>query len=196
MAMMPTPPGPTTVGRVVDSPTAQLEAAATQLAVPRGDVAVVIPAFNEAASVGWVVTRVRAHGLTAVVVDDGSRDATATCASAAGAVTLSLPFNLGVGAALHTGFRWAKANGYSTVVHCDADGQHDPDEIEHLLRDADERDLHLLIGNRFSTEDGFRSTALRRLPIKVLAHLASRACGTALHDPTSGFRVIRDPLLS
>ena len=87
-------------------------------------VLVLIPAYNESATVGDVVSRVLKQGLPVLVVDDGSHDDTAQVAVKSGASCVRLPFNLGVGGALRCGFRWAIKMGYDCVVQCDADGQH------------------------------------------------------------------------
>src|SRR5437879_62846 len=109
------------------------ERSAGLAAARAGEVLVVIPAFNEEQSVGRVVTRVRALGYPALVVDDGSIDRTAEVAEQACAVVLKLPVNLGVGGALRCGFRYAVTHGYRVVVQCDADEQHDPAQITTLL---------------------------------------------------------------
>jgi glycosyltransferase involved in cell wall biosynthesis len=157
---------------------------------------VVVPAFNEQATVGDVVRGIIAGGLPVVVVDDGSQDATSVVAGACGATTLRLPFNLGVGGALRCGFRWAVANGYDTVVQCDADGQHDPAELRRLIDVADQGAIHLLVGTRFAENSGFQATRIRRIPIRLLSRIATRAAGTTMSDASSGFRVVREPLLS
>ena len=101
-------------------------------------VLIAVPAYNEVRSVGDVVGRVRAGVPDAdvVVVDDGSTDGTASEARVAGADVLVLPFNCGVGAALGAAYRYAHRNGYSIVVHVDADGQHDPNSSRNCLRDC------------------------------------------------------------
>jgi glycosyltransferase involved in cell wall biosynthesis len=157
---------------------------------------VVVPAFNEVETVGAVVQSIRRSGLDVVVVNDGSTDGTERAAREAGAVVLALPFNLGVGGALRCGFRWAVANGYDTAIQCDADGQHDASELHGLIASAERLDAHLLVGSRFAGASGYKSTWLRRIPMRLLSRVASRAAGTAMTDASSGFRVIREPLLS
>jgi hypothetical protein len=159
------------------------------------DALVVVPAYNEQGSVGEVVRRARATGLDVVVVDDGSSDATAEVATQAGAVVLRLPTNLGVGAALRTGFRVALRDGYTRVVQCDGDGQHAPEEIPRLLAEHRSRAVDLLIGSRFLTADAARPPATRWFAMRLLARSASRAAGVPITDATSGFRVISSPLL-
>jgi len=96
---------------------------------------VIIPAHNEEANVGPVISQIRTFLPTAdlVVVDDGSRDDTARRAKEAGAQVLSLPNNLGYGAAIQTGFRYAIRNGYDIGIQMDSDGQHDPASVPALL---------------------------------------------------------------
>lgn len=159
-------------------------------------VLIIIPAYNEKATVGNVVARVLQQGLPVLVVDDGSSDDTAQVALRAGADCVQLPFNLGVGGALRCGFRWAIKMGYDCVVQCDADGQHSPEEIVRLIEFSEENDLHLTIGSRFLGDSPFKSSRLRRIPMKLMAMLASRAAGVAITDTSSGFRAIRQPLLS
>lgn len=160
-------------------------------------VLVVVPAWNEDASVGAVVGELVAAGYDVLVVDDGSTDSTREVASQAGATLTSLPFNLGVGAALRCGFKYAVRHGYDAVVQCDADGQHPVALIELLLDAAAHSDADMLIGSRFldTTSGVMKLSAIRRLAMRVLAGSASRAAGRTITDSTSGFRVIRGPLL-
>jgi len=153
-----------------------------------GAVLVVIPALNEAESVGAVVKEVQAATPSAhvLVVDDGSTDDTRTVAAAAGADVLSLPFNLGVGGALRAGFRYAVRFDYDTAVQVDADGQHDPADIERLLEGLAEADL--VIGARFAGEGDYVVRGARRWAILLLAWSLSRRTRSRLTDTTSGFR--------
>lgn len=159
-------------------------------------VLVVIPAFNEQATVAQVVRDVQSAGFPVLVVDDGSHDQTYHEAISAGAVTVRLPMNFGVGGALRCGFRWAVNNGFHTVVQCDADGQHSPHQIKSLVSFARKNDLHLVIGSRFLGGSTFTSNVVRRIPMRMMAALASRASRVRLTDTSSGFRAIREPLLS
>lgn len=154
---------------------------------------VVIPAHNEAASVGEVVRRVGAVGYPCVVVDDGSADDTAEVAERAGARVVRMPVNVGVGGAMKCGFAYAVGRGYSRVVQVDGDLQHPPEAIPDLLAAAD-HGADLVIGSRFSA--GYDVAGARRISMRLLANLVSRRVGTRLDDVTSGFRVISEPLLS
>lgn len=152
----------------------------------------ITPAYNEEQTIGQLVTEVRGIGLPSVVVDDGSADRTAGIARQMGAVVIRLPVNLGVGAALRAGFRYAVRHGYRRVVQIDADLQHDPSSIP-LLFDEANRGVHLVIGSRFA--DGY-TAGVRRPAMRVLSSLVARRTGVELSDPSSGFKVVSEPLLS
>lgn len=162
-------------------------------AMPSVSTLAVVPALNEEATVGRVVDRVHRVGLPALVVDDGSSDGTAAVARDAGASVVGLPVNLGVGAAMRTGFRYAVEHRYGRVVQVDADLQHPPEAIPDLLAAADQG-ADLVIGSRFAA--GYDTERHRRLAMRVLAAWVSRRVGVELDDVTSGFRVIGEPLLS
>lgn len=151
-------------------------------------VLVVVPAFNEASSVGTVVGDVRAQypAFDVLVVDDGSVDATARRAAAAGATVCRLPFNLGVGGAMRTAYKFALRGGYDVVVQVDADGQHDPAYIEKLVGGLADSDL--VIGARFAGLGEYRAALLRRIAMRLLATVLSRLAQRSLTDVTSGFR--------
>lgn len=149
---------------------------------------VVIPAWNEQASIAKTIEAVRASKVVCdvVVVDDGSTDDTAKIAAQSGAKVLQLPFNLGVGGAMRTGFIYAQRHGYEAVVQVDADGQHPPEQI-HLLTDA-LADADIVIGSRFKNKGSYEVKGPRAWAMKILAAALSRISGTKLTDVTSGFR--------
>ena len=164
--------------------------------ITKSEVLVVIPAFNEEATVAQVISGVRAEGFSVVVVDDGSTDATAAFSRDAGAEVLSLPFNAGVGGALHAGFRFAVAHGYKAVIQFDADGQHVAEHLVDLLDAASHHKADMVIGSRFKSEAKSMDVgATRKLAMNFLAIIASRATKHKITDTTSGFRIITQPLL-
>ena len=158
------------------------------MSFPLEQTLIVMPAFNEEASVGAVVREVFAAlpGVAVLVVDDGSTDDTTEEARAAGALVATLPFNLGVGGAMRTGFKYALANGFSHVVQIDADGQHDPSDVPQLLDALQTADL--VIGARFAGTGDYVVRGPRQFAMKLLAVMLSRTAGTRLTDTTSGFR--------
>jgi glycosyltransferase involved in cell wall biosynthesis len=166
------------------------------IAVSRSNTLVLVPAWNEAASIASVVEEVLAAGLSPLVVSDGSTDRTALVAQRAGAQVLDLPINLGVGGALRAGFKVALASGWHAVVQVDADGQHPAHEIDDLIEAANKTDAHMVIGSRFTSPDTTMDVGrVRRAVMHVLAASASRATGQRITDATSGFRLIRGSLL-
>ncbi|HEU5213386.1 MAG TPA: glycosyltransferase family 2 protein [Gaiellaceae bacterium] len=160
--------------------------------VTQSRVLVIVPAFNEARSVGGVVAELRAFDpdLAVVVVDDGSTDDTAAVAAAAGATVLRLPYNLGIGGAVQTGQQYGRDEGFDIAVQVDGDGQHDPRELPKLLVPVLAGDADMAVGTRFGGEDGYRSSLLRRIGIAVLARVVSMLVRQRVTDPTSGFRAV------
>lgn len=149
---------------------------------------VAIPAWNEEGSIAEVVAKVRTHrpGAEVLVVDDGSQDATAACAAAAGARVVSLPFNVGVGGAMRTAFLYAVRENYQAVVQVDADGQHEPAELDRLLDGLAEADI--VVGNRFHPTSVYFVGGPRRWAMVLLSKALSRMNRSPISDPTSGFR--------
>ena len=157
---------------------------------------IIVPAFNEQDSIVSVITEIKRTGFPYIVIDDGSTDETRKRALEAGARTISLPFNAGVGGALKCGFRFATENGYEAVVQVDADGQHDPTQIQELVRASEANKADLVIGNRFDNPHStVKINLMRRTAMKALSKLVKYKVGTLINDTTSGFRIIRQPLL-
>ena len=156
---------------------------------PEQRVLVIVPAWNEEATVGATVRDIGLTnpGVDVLVVDDGSADHTAQIAREAGARVARLPFNLGVGGAMRTGYRYAERHGYDVAVQVDADGQHDPRFISALLEGLDQADV--VVGARFAHRgDTYQVRGPRRWAMILLAWVLSRIARTRLTDVTSGFR--------
>ncbi len=149
---------------------------------------IAIPAWNEQESISEVVAKVRAHRPDAdvLVVNDGSTDATAELAAAAGAHVVSLPFNIGVGGAMRTAFLYAQREGYQAVVQVDADGQHDPADLENLLAGLSTADV--VVGTRFHPTSQYYVGGPRRWAMGLLSKALTRMNHMVISDPTSGFR--------
>jgi glycosyltransferase involved in cell wall biosynthesis len=160
--------------------------------VPERRIAIV-PAFREEHAIGRVVAEIRGAGLglDVVVVDDGSNDGTAVAAHAAGAAVVRLPYNLGIGGAVQTGFKYALEHGYDTVIRLDGDGQHDPAQIPNLLAPLERGEADVVVGSRFAAGAGeYRAPFARRAGIRWFAHLVSLLTRQKLTDTTSGFQAV------
>ena len=150
----------------------------------------VVPAWNEEGAIGGVVDEIKAFdpAIEVVVVDDASSDETAAVAEAHGATVLRLLFNVGIGGAVQTGFRYARDEGYVTAVRLDGDGQHDAAELGKLLAPIRSGEADLVIGSRFVDPGGtYRPPFARRMGIRVFAELVSLLGGQKVTDTTSGF---------
>jgi glycosyltransferase involved in cell wall biosynthesis len=152
----------------------------------------IVPALDEEGTVGQVIAEIKEHApdFDVVVVDDGSSDATAGLAQAAGAAVIRHPFNLGIGGAVQSGYRYALRHSYDVAVQVDGDGQHDPSFIPKLLQE-----LHttgtadMVCGSRFREEAGYRVPRSRRAGMLVFSTMLSGIVGERITDPTSGFRM-------
>jgi glycosyltransferase involved in cell wall biosynthesis len=152
----------------------------------------IVPALNEEANVGRVIDELRAFdpGLEVVVVDDASVDATAAVAEARRAHVVRLPFNLGIGGAVQTGYRYAFEHGFDVAVQVDGDGQHDPGQLPLILGPLLDGEADMVVGSRFGGDGEFRSTATRRIGIRIFAGVVSAVVRQRVTDTTSGFRAV------
>ncbi len=156
-----------------------------------GKLLVIIPAHNEAQSISDVLADLHAQvpRADAVVVDDGSTDATGIIARRCGAAVLRLPCNLGVGSAMQTGYMYAARNGYDFAIQFDGDGQHCADQIPLMLAALADTPADLVVGSRrLDKENRYRFEFLRLIGSSLLAKLISKIVGREITDPTSGFR--------
>ncbi len=154
----------------------------------------IVPAHNEEEAIGSTIGSIQrwAPDFDVLVIDDGSTDRTGEVAAGAGAKVLRLPFNLGIGGGMQAGYVYAKENGYEVAVQVDGDGQHDPRQIKDLLACLEANPgLNMVTGSRFLDPEGegFRSSAARRVGIRIFARVLSAITGQKVTDPTSGFRL-------
>ena len=160
----------------------------------RPDTLVIVPAYNESQSIADVIADIRtsAPHVDVLVVNDGSRDGTSAAAKKTGVFVIDLPFNLGLGGALQTGYKFALERGYEYAMQFDADGQHLGTEIETLLERIRKGDVDAVIGSRFLSKDenAFKPPLARRLGIAFFSRLISFIARQKITDPTSGFTVI------
>lgn len=158
---------------------------------------IIIPALNEEATLRDVVLGIRKSLPQAdiLVVNDGSTDATETISRSEGVTLLNHPYNMGIGATMQTGFLYALKTGYDLVVQIDGDGQHNPESLPSLIQPILEKKCNLVIGSRYLSEDGFKSTLPRQLGIKFFTCLFRIFTGKKVTDPTSGFRAMDRKIL-
>lgn len=156
-------------------------------------VLVIIPAYNEEATITAVLGQIRAGAPTCdiVVVDDGSLDQTGARVRESGQATLlSLPFNLGIGGAMQTGYKFALRNGYDIAVQCDADGQHPADEIMRLVARIEDGTADVVIGSRYVADSDYTPSLIRRVGKSLLSRWINLFIGGGITDTTSGFRAM------
>ncbi|MNZ29758.1 Undecaprenyl-phosphate mannosyltransferase [compost metagenome] len=154
-------------------------------------VLVIIPAYNEENSIAGVIADIHRYvpGADIVVINDGSSDQTELYAINAGARVLTLPYNVGIGGGMQTGYMYALRMGYDIAIQMDADGQHPAQELPKLIAKAGSCDL--VIGSRYLEKTSFRSSIMRRIGMVFLSHLVSLVTGQRFTDTTSGFRAAR-----
>jgi glycosyltransferase involved in cell wall biosynthesis len=171
------------------------ELAAPEVTVPRARLeglrrVAIVPAHNEEGSIAGVIREIRSFDaeLEVVVVDDGSTDRTAVVARDAGARVVSLPFNLGIGGAVQTGFKLAHAEGFDLAVRLDGDGQHVASELPTLLAPILDDSADIVVGSRFTAGRRYRPPLARRLGITLFARVVSLLTRQRVTDTTSGFQ--------
>ena len=151
---------------------------------------VMIPALNEEDSIAHVIGQIHTYVPWAdvVVINDGSTDRTAAIAESCGAAVLPMPYNVGIGSAVQTGFVYAARNGYEVTVQNDGDGQHNPAEIPLLVETLQASGADLMIGSRYLEDRGYITPWQRKIGIVILAKVVSLVTRWRITDPTSGFR--------
>jgi glycosyltransferase involved in cell wall biosynthesis len=156
----------------------------------RTKVLVIIPAYQEEDNIVRVLEDIRIHlpEPDILVVNDGSTDRTAERARQAGVKVIDLPFNLGIGAAVQTGFQYAAAHHYTAAIQIDADYQHPAEEAPRLLKTLEDEKADLVIGSRFIAPTGYRGSWMRRLGNHIFQGANALLVGQRIVDNTSGFR--------
>ena len=149
---------------------------------------VVIPAFNEEAVLGRTLDALlqEVSSSQVLVVSDGSTDKTSQIVNDRKINLLELPFNLGVGAAMRSGFQFAKENGFQKVIQFDADLQHQPKYIKEIVSELDKYDV--VVGSRFAADSSYKVSLVRSLAMGLLKDSVTRHIGRKMTDVTSGFR--------
>ena len=160
----------------------------THLQMGKTKISIIIPAYNEAETIGDVVNKIIKlyPDFEIIVVNDGSTDDTAAVAKDAGALVYSHPYNIGNGAAVKSGIRFAPGK---ILVFMDGDGQHDPEDIEKMLQYFPDNDM--VVGARLR---GYQASWGRALANRIYNWLASYVASFSVQDLTSGFRAIKSDI--
>lgn len=159
-------------------------------------VLIIIPAYNEEKSIQKVIRSIHEvnEGVDVVVVNDSSSDKTSSIAKKEDAVVLDLPFNLGIGGAVQTGYIYALKNNYDIAIQIDGDGQHDPKYIANLANKM-QVGYDMVIGSRFIENTNYGQTGMRMLGGKILSLLIKILSGKVIKDPTSGYRAVNKSII-
>lgn len=150
----------------------------------------IIPALNEERNIGKVVRGLLAHArpVDILVIDDGSTDGTAAVAAACGARVLRLPYNLGIGGAVQTGFMYARDHDYDIAMQVDGDGQHDVNEVDKIIAPLEGGECDVVIGSRYKVKGDYSAPCMRRLGMIIFSLVNSLLIRQKIADTTSGFR--------
>ena len=157
-------------------------------------VLVIIPTYNEEKNILKTVNNLKEtkldHELDYVIINDGSTDSTKKICEENHLNMIDLPFNLGIGGAVQTGYKYAYYHNYDIAIQFDGDGQHDGNYIKDLIAEI-EKGNNVVIGSRFVSElSTFKSSKMRRLGKNILSFLIKVVTGKKIYDPTSGFRAV------
>jgi glycosyltransferase involved in cell wall biosynthesis len=157
---------------------------------------IIIPCYNEEENLERVVARLKkeAPQVDFLIVNDCSTDSSAAICKANGWRFLDLPTNLGIGGGVQSGYQYAAANDYDITVQMDGDGQHDPAYLEAVLAPVIAGELDMAVGSRFITKEGFQTSFMRRLGIRIISATIRLLCGARVLDVTSGFRACNKAL--
>lgn len=158
---------------------------------------VIIPAYNEEHTIRNVVNKIQVCIPEAdiLVINDGSKDNTSIIALDSGANVIDLPYNLGIGGAMQTGYLYAKEKKYDIAVQVDADGQHDPLYIKELIEPIVQNSADVVVGSRYVNKSSYKSSVIRRIGIIFFSIFVSILINQKLRDTTSGFRAVNKSVI-
>ena len=160
-------------------------------ALKKANILIIVPAYNEAGSIPGVIEDLRNNFPRGevLVLNDGSSDNTGFLARGMGVNVMDMPYNVGIGGVMQTGFLYALREDFDAAIQFDGDGQHRADEISNILGPWQEEGADLVVGSRFLSEEGFTSSVQRRMGAKILSFVVTTLTRKRITDTTSGFRL-------
>ncbi|WP_349408676.1 glycosyltransferase family 2 protein [Pseudalkalibacillus sp. SCS-8] len=166
------------------------------------NVLIIVPAYNEEESIGRTLqsllhtTKASKYNIDICVVNDGSKDRTAEIVQSYPEVKLlNLPYNLGIGGAMQTGYRYAYESNYQIAIQFDADGQHNNEELNTIIEPLKNQEADMIVGSRFVLPTEYRGSSMRRIGIVYFMYLLYALTKQKFTDPTSGFRAINHKII-
>ena len=155
-------------------------------------VLIIIPAYNEEQSITKTISEIKKTNYDYIIINDGSTDKTKQVLTKNNYHFIDLPFNLGIGGAMQTGYKYALENNYDIAVQFDADGQHDISYLDAIITPIKENKANLVIGSCFIDKKtkNRRSSLIRTIGIKTLSNIIYIFSRKRIYDPTSGFRAV------
>ena len=158
---------------------------------------IIIPALNEEENIASVIAGIKNQtDADIIVIDDGSKDFTAEKAGKAGAFVIRHPFNMGYGAALQTGYKYAVKKKYDFLLQIDGDGQHEPNAIPEFFKQIESDKLDVVLGSRFLGEGNYKAGALKTIGIGLFSFIIQVICGERITDPTSGYQCLNSKVFT
>ncbi len=161
------------------------------------NIAIIIPVYNEEANISKLVDNIKlvVPYAQVITIDDGSSDKSAVAASRAGAKVISHPFNLGYGAALQTGYKYALKKGIEAIVQLDGDGQHDPSHIPEFLNIIEKNEADVVIGSRFLSGETYKIPLVRKIGMRLFSIIATVIMKQPITDSTSGYQALNSKVI-
>lgn len=154
------------------------------------NVLIIVPAYNEEQAILKTVDQLKKLNYDFVVINDGSSDRTGELLRRHHVPHISLPVNLGIGGAVQTGYQYAEHKGCDYAIQLDADGQHNPEDLQHLIEEMRRLEADMLIGSRFLEKTNYKGDLSRRIGILYFDYLLRLIAGIRVTDPTSGYRIV------
>jgi len=156
-----------------------------------------IPTYNEEKTITSVINNVKDALPIAdiLIIDGGSDDQTCEKAKNSGAFVLTLPYSIGIGGAIETGFKFAAQMNYDILARVDGDGQHNPDELPGMIKVIEAKEADVVIGSRFFENKNYKNSFLRGVAINIFSFIDSLLIGQRVTDPTSGFQVYNSKII-